>query len=225
MAMRFSREPPDATTVATMDIETTAVDPADGELVSLGVGVHERTAPLNRATYETFHRDGDGEVSLVRTAMDYLARSGADALVTYNGAEFDLPFVEGRLAAHGAAPEFPAVTGPETHVDLFLDRRERAEEAGEPWPGLEACLAAYGYTPAKTVWRGDPVTNSRFGDELGPAYLRTLGTETGDRFRATLTEVIDHYLRTDLEATLALFRADIGAPVDSTSLGTEKRFE
>jgi hypothetical protein len=223
--MRFPRDPPDATTVATMDIETTAVDPADGELVSLGVGVHERTTAPSRASYETFHRDGDGEVSLVRAAMDYLARSDADALVTYNGAEFDLPFVEERLAVHGAPPKFPAVTGPETHVDLFLDRRERAEDAGEPWPSLEACLEAYGYTPAKTVWRGEPVTNSRFGEELGPAYLRTLGTGTGDRFRATLTEVIDHYLRTDLEATLALFYADIGAPVEPTSLGTEERFE
>ncbi|MFC7173422.1 ribonuclease H-like domain-containing protein [Haloplanus litoreus] len=223
--MRFPREDPAAETVATVDIETTAVDPGDGELVAIGVGVHPRAEPLTRATYETFHRDGDGEVSLIRAAMDYLARSGADALVTYNGAEFDLPFVERRLAERGAALDLPAITASETHLDLFLDRRDRAEAADEPWPSLETCLESCGYTPAETVWRGTPVTNERFGDELGPAYLRTLGTATGARFRATLAEVVDHYLRTDLEATLALFYADVGEPFDSTYLGTERRFE
>ncbi|WP_251344030.1 ribonuclease H-like domain-containing protein [Haloplanus halophilus] len=223
--MRFPRDPPDAETVATVDIETTATNPQDGELVSVGVGVHERAAPLTDATYETFHRDGDGEVSLIRRAMDRLDRSDADALVTYNGIEFDLPFVEGRLARHGASLDLPAITAAETHVDLFPDRRDRAEERDEPWPSLEACLESYGYAPAKTVWRGDPVTNGVFGDELGPAYLRTLGTETGDRFRETLAAVIDHYLRTDLEANLALFYADVGEPFESAYLGTESRFD
>ncbi|WP_251330052.1 ribonuclease H-like domain-containing protein [Haloplanus pelagicus] len=223
--MRFPREAPDVERVATVDIETTATNPRDGELVSVGVGVHARTDSLTQATYETFHRDGEGEVSLVRAAMDRLEGSDADALITYNGAEFDLPFVEGRLAAHDATLDRPSITDSETHVDLFLDRRERAEETDEPWPGLEACLEAYGYTPATTVWRGESVTNERFGEELGAAYLRTLGTETGARFRATLADVVDHYLRTDLEATLALFYADLGESVDAAYLGTERRFE
>jgi hypothetical protein len=157
--------------------------------------------------------------------MTWLADADPDALVTYNGREFDLPFVRGRLDRLGGGVDLPPVTEPPAHVDLFLDRRRRAEASGEPWPSLEAALESYGYTPPRTVWRGAPVTNERFGEEIGPAYLRTLGTDTGERLRATLEEVITHYLRTDLEATLALFAADAGASVDAQYLGTERRFD
>ena len=101
----------------------------------------------------------------------------------------------------------------------------RSDERGAPWPRLEACLASYDHAPATTVWRGDPLTNARFGEELGRAYLRTLGTETGARFRERLVEVIDRYLIGDLEATLALFYADVGESVEGRYLGTERRFE
>ena len=107
--------------IATLGIETTATDPADGELVSVGIGVYDRADPLTEATCKTLNR--------------------AD------------------------------------------------------------------------------------GEELGPAYLRTLGTETGARFRASLTEVVDHYLLGDLEATLALYYADLGETVEGAYLGTERRFD
>lgn len=223
--MRYERPDDGHGRVATVDIETTATDPDEGELVAVGVGVHDRTEPLSEATYELHHRQGDDEVRVVRRAMALLDDADPDALVTYNGLGFDLPFVRGRLDRLGVDPDLPAVTEPPTHVDLFLDRKRRAEAAGEPWPSLEACLDAYDYGPPRTVWRGKPVTNERFGEEVGPAYLRTLGTDTGTRLRATLAEVIDHYLRTDLEATLALFAADVGASVDAAYLGTERRFE
>jgi hypothetical protein len=226
--MRYARDDPGNDRIATLDIETTATDPAVGELVSVGVGVHDRTDPLTEATYETFHRgDGeetDDEASLVERAMAHLDAADADALVTYNGIEFDLPFVEERLDRLGAAVDLSALTS-SSHLDLFRDRKRRADEAGEKWPTLEACLESYGHAPPTTVWRDAPLTNGRFGEELGPAYLRTLGTETGARFRASLTEVVDHYLIGDLEATLALYYADLGESVEGAYLGTERRFD
>lgn len=223
--MRYDRADGGHGRVATVDIETTATDPSEGELVSVGVGVHDRTEPLSEATYELCHRRGDDEVAVVRRATSWLADADPDALVSYNGVEFDLAFVRGRLDRHDADVDLPAVTEPPAHVDLFTDRRRRADAEGVPWPSLEECLEAYGHTPPRTVWRGEPVTNGRFGEEIGPAYLRTLGTDTGARLRATLGEVIDHYLVTDLEATLALFYADLGVSFDARYLGTEARFD
>ncbi|MEF8855903.1 MAG: ribonuclease H-like domain-containing protein [Haloplanus sp.] len=237
--MRYPRDDPGHERLATVDIETTATDPAAGELVSVGIGVHDRAEPLTEATYETFHRRGDDEngrsagrrptvddeVAFVERAMAHLADADADRLVTYNGVGFDIPVVADRLDRLGASADLPAITDPPAHLDLFLDRKRRADEEGTSWPRLEACLEAYGHAPATTVWRGDPLTNARFGEELGPAYLRTLGTETGARFREQLIEVIDHYLIGDLEATLALFYADIGDAVEGRYLGTEARFD
>jgi hypothetical protein len=234
--MRYARDDPGYDRIATLDIETTATDPADGELVSVGVGVHDRADPLTEATYETFHRGdgegatfsretGTGEAPLVERAMTRLAAADADALVTYNGVEFDLPFVEGRLDRLDADVDLPAIASPPGHLDLFRDRKRRADETGEKWPSLEACLESYGHAPPTTVWRDAPLTNGRFGEELGPAYLRTLGSETGARFRASLAEVVDHYLIGDLEATLALYYADLGETVEGAYLGTERRFD
>jgi hypothetical protein len=222
--MRSPRDDPGHERLATVDIETTATDPADGELVSIGIGVHDRSDPLTEASYETFHR-ADDEVHLVDRAMARLEDADADRLVTDNGVGFDVPFVADRLDRCGANADLPAITEPSAHLDLFLDRKRRADEEGVPWPRLEACLEAYDHAPPTTVWRGDPLTNARFGEELGPAYLRTLGTETGARFREQLVEVIDHYLIGDLEAALALFYADVGEAIEGRYLGTERRFE
>jgi len=223
--MRYPRDDPGHDRIATLDIETTATDPAEGELVSVGIGIHDRAEPLTAATYESFHRAGDDEADLVDRALTRLAAADADALVTYNGIEFDLWFVRGRLDRLGAGVDLPAITDPPAHLDLFLDRKRRAEEEGTRWPRLEECLQTYDYTPATTVWRDGPLTNARFGEELGPAYLRTLGTETGGRFRERLVEIIDHYLIGDLEATLALYYADLGESVEGAYLGTEARFD
>lgn len=91
--MRIDRDDPGFDRVATLDIETTHYDAAKWELVSIGLGVHERGDPGAAAQYDLFHRDGTGEAALVRRAMDRLCALDADGLVSYNGREFDLPFI------------------------------------------------------------------------------------------------------------------------------------
>lgn len=216
--MRYSREDPGYERVATLDIETTHYDPDRGEIVSVGVGFHDRGDPGETATYDTFHRDGSGEAALVRRATNRLAGYDADGLVSYNGSEFDLEFVSTRLEHLGSTVELPPVAAPETHVDLFVDRKRSRGK----WPSLEECLDAYGLPRPVTTWNGEPVTGERFAGELGPAFLRAL---TGDATRASALEaVVDHYLRTDLEANVAVFYADIGVDFEPHLLGTEEVF-
>lgn len=221
--MRYERPDPGHGRLATLDIETTGFDPADGEVVSVGVGVHDRGAPAEAATYETFHRAGDGEAALIERALDRLDACGADGLVSYNGREFDLAFLRDRLERLGEPREPPAVaTDPDRHLDLFADRKRRADRAGEKWPSLEECLGAYGYPCPVTELDGEAITNGRFGAAVGPEYLATLGEDSPRA--AALEAAIDHYLRTDLEANLALFYADVGEPFEPALLGTERAF-
>lgn len=221
--MRYERPDPGHRRIATLDVETTHFDPADGEVVSVGVGVHDRGDPADAATFETFHRAGEGEAALIDCALDRLAALDADGLVTYNGREFDLPFLRGRLDRLDAECEPPAVaTSPARHVDLFGDRKRRADRDGVKWPSLEECLEAYGYPRPVTELDGETITNGRFGDEVGPEYLETVGDDAPRA--ATLEAAIDHYLATDLEANVALFYADVGVPYEPELLGTARAF-
>ena len=207
--MQYTRPDPGFDRVATLDIETTHYKPTAGELVSIGIGVHDRGDDGSNATYETFHRDGQGEARLVERTFEQLSASDVDGLVTYNGRDFDLTFITGRLNALEHRLTLPdLLTSKDQHIDLFEDRKQAADRRNRKWPSLEGCLAAYELPEPKTVLNGDPVTNTRFGEELGPAYLDAL-RHTNSSVDA-LTDVIDHYLITDLEANLAIYYADIG---------------
>ena len=221
--MEFQRPDDGSTSVATLDIETTHYDPERGEVVAVGVGVHERGSPGADATYDCFYRESAAdEAGTILAALDRLADYRADRLVTYKGGTFDLPFLRARLAANGAdEPWFPFEE--RDHTDLFVDRKREAEERGEKWPSLEECLESYGVTPAVTEWAGRPVTNTRFGGELGPAYLRSRSSGSeGDA--AHLRSVVDHYLRTDLEANLVVYYGDLGVPFEPVHDGTHGSF-
>lgn len=215
--MQFPRDDDGAGRVATLDIETTHWEPEQGEVVAIGVGVHERGTPGSAASYDCVLRAGDDEVAVIREAFDRLAGYEADRLVTYNGAEFDLPFLHARLEAHDAAP---VALPPVDRLDLYADRKRRADETGRKWPSLEECVAAYGAIPAETHWRGEPVTNSRFGEELGPAYLDAVRSGNGSEFGP----VVEHYLKTDLENNLLVYWGDVGSPFDPAFAGTRREF-
>lgn len=221
--MRYPRDDPGHERIATLDIETTHYDADQGEIVSIGVGYHDRGESAKEATYDVLHRDGNGEAALVRRAIDRLTEYDADGMVTYKGSEFDMQFIGDRLAHLGEAVEPPQIaTSPDRHIDLFVDRKERAQRDGRKWPSLEECLDAYDYPRPLTLWEGEEVTNSRFGEELGPTFLRTLSEDSQQG--TTLKEVIHHYLITDLEANVAIYYADIGEGFEPQHLGAERTF-
>ena len=62
--MQYPRDDPGFERVATLDIETTHVKLAMGEIVSVGRGVHDRGAEGNAATDDHFYREGSGEAGL-----------------------------------------------------------------------------------------------------------------------------------------------------------------
>ncbi|AEH39500.1 ribonuclease H-like domain-containing protein [Halopiger xanaduensis] len=219
--MQYDRDDPGYDTLATFDIETTHYKPAEGETVSVGVAVHDRTT--DELTYEPFHRDGaDDEAETIADALEFVEDCGADALVSYNGIDFDLDFLSDRLYRLGA-DNVVAAADLDPHIDVFADRKAVCDRTGKKWPKLEECLASYGFDEPVTEWGGQPVTNTRFGEELGPAYLAALAD--GDRDRAeTLREVIDHYLVTDLEANLAIYHGDAGLEFEPEYLGTRASF-
>lgn len=224
MLMQFSRDDAGFSRIATIDIETTGFDGMTDETVSIGVGLHERGAPADEATYEMFHRDGDGEAALIRRAYRHLNEFDADGLVSYNGEDFDFDFLYKRThALNEDIGTLDHLLNPETHVDIYKDRKAEAERLNEKWPSLEECLGSYGWTPATTVWGGEKVTGRRFGDELGPAYLEAVDVGDDDRC-ATLVEAIEHYLVTDLEANLALYYGDIGEEFEPVHLGSTVEF-
>lgn len=221
--MRFSRDDHGFDRVATLDIETTHYDPTEGETVSIGIGVHDRGTPAEEATYRMLHRNGNGEEELISQAEAFLNDSGADGLVSFKGRDFDLDFLNVRSYALGQGEISVNLSGEDTHVDLFEGRKEEAERRNDKWPNLEECIEAYDWTPAKTIWGNSLLTNTRFGEDLGPTYLEALDVGD-DEQRQALLDVIEHYLVTDLEANFAVYYGDIGEEFEPQHLGTEKTF-
>lgn len=221
--MQVSRPDTGAERVATIDIETTHWKATQGEIVSIGVGTHDRGTLATDATYHLLHRAGDDEADLIERGLDLINESGADVLTSYKGRDFDLKFIEGRMNELGKQYVAPSLETAGAHVDLYESRLEKAEKDGEKWPSLEECLVSYGYEPAVTTWGGEKVTNVRFGEELGPKYREALDAGDDDRIDE-LTAVIDHYLITDLEANIAIYYRDIGEEFDPAYLGGHQSF-
>ena len=220
--MQYDRDDAGYNTIATLDIETTHWKATEGETVSVGVAVHNRNA--DELTYEPFHREsGDDEPEMIERALEFVDDCGADALVSYNGKDFDMGFLHDRLQYTGHDPFTPDLDTPETHIDLLEDRKAVCERTGQKWPKLEECLETYGFPEPVTEWDGQPVTNKRFGEELGPAYLEAVSMAKSDRAEQ-LREVIDHYLVTDLEANLAIYYSDCGAEFEPEYLGMRRSF-
>ncbi len=223
--MQQTRTDPGFDRVGTLDIETTHWKPDKGEVVSIGVGVYDVDSGGETATYDLFHRTAPGredEGDLIDRALDQLNAYGAEGLVSYRGRAFDMEFLRARRAQTDVSLPSVATDTPETHIDLFESRKQQCDRTGEKWPSLEECLAAYDLPVPKTVWHGQELTNGRFGGELGPAYLDSLSAD--DEARSKLLAVIEHYLRTDLEANFAIYAADIGADFTPRYLGVAGEF-
>lgn len=222
--MKYDAEPDPCDRLVTFDIETTDTDPTTGETIAIGVGSHAYGSSASEAEYQTFVRESaDDEGKLVKQAFEAIDAIDADTLVSYNGIGFDMDFLFKRSANFDIGLKTPDlhVRGP--HVDLFADR-QAACGPNKKWPSLDECLDAYGYPVPKTVWNGGPVDNTRFGEELGPEWLRAVSASDSASVEG-LREVLDHYLITDLEANLALYYADRGISFTPDRLSREASFD
>jgi len=94
----------------------------------------------------------------------------------------------------------------------------------QKYPSLEECLDSYDFPIPKTVWNGAPLDNSRFGKEFGPEFLNVVANGD-DQAIGPYRDVLDHYLKTDLEANLALYYADQGRSFDPDHLGLSGEFQ
>lgn len=194
-------------TIGTLDIETSGFDGATEDLIAIGVGYYERGQDSADVEVHTLQGcDGD-ECDLIRSAYDWLQDRDLDCLATFNGAGFDFDFLTNKCDALDFADR-PDILGWPDHVDL-LSLRKQAMPPSRKWPSLEDCLAAYEIPTVKTTWNGGTLTNTRFGDELAPQYIRALhNAETG--LLADLEAVVREYTETDIEANIALYEFDAG---------------
>jgi len=209
--MRFERNDPGYERIATFDIETTHWDASRGELVSIGLALHERGTPIDEAEFQLLHRTPTrDEATLIKHAYEWLDNVEADVLVSFNGRDFDFPFCRERLQLLDDAVDSPAIHTPDTHLDLFYDdRKDLADQRGEKWPGLEDVLESYGETVDTQMWRGEPLDNTRFGEELGPAVLEAIENDD-QRAHDQLLQTVEEYLQDDLEKNLRIYYYDIG---------------
>lgn len=222
--MRDNRPDEGHRRIATLDIETTHIDAEMGETVSIGVGVHDRGRYLTDVDLRLVHRRPErDEEAVIREAFGWIDDQEPDVLVTYNGTAFDLDFLDSRLDILDCGvveTEFDVVG---KHVDLYPDRKKKADSNGEKRPSLEECVESYmGEAPASLLWRGSELTNKRFGRELGPAYLEAVEQASGLEM-TNLVATIDAYLRTDLLFNFLIYYCDIGE-ID-TGEEAEKRVE
>ena len=208
--MQLTRPDPEHQQIASFDIETTHYDPSGGEVVSIGIAIHDRTTAIGNAETHLLHQTVDrDEPTLIQESYDILDDSGAEFLVTFNGRDFDFGFCDDRVSRHGIQPSRPSLDTPETHLDLLHDdRKARADQLNRKWPNLEEALGAYDHKTEPTFWNGSELTNTRFGEELAPAYLDAIGRDP-DR-AAALRDVIDEYLRDDIGKNILLYYYDIG---------------
>lgn len=218
--MQYDAPSDDHERLVTFDIETTHYEPAEGETVAIGVGEHTLGTPGVTATYDVLARDDfETEGELIRRGIERIDAADADALVSYNGIDFDWDFLAERAERVGVAIEPPVLHAAGSHVDLFADRAALVEYRYDR-PSLEACLDSYDYPVPSTIWNGEAVTNKRFGQELGPALLAAMHDGDADQLDA-LRDVLAHYLITDLEANFAIYYADRGVAFSPAYLGHE----
>lgn len=169
-----------------LDIETSGLDPRTAHLVAVGLATIEEVEP----------RVSRDEAALLHWVEDRLSSAPASArLVTWNGEEFDLPFLATRFRELGIP------------TSLHVTKRDEVGKYGKPlytcsWNRLRHVDIAPLYrsvAEARHVkWSLKPVAASVLG--VIPVEV--------DRAGAAIAAMAEHdlarYLRSDIELTLAL---------------------
>lgn len=205
------------TRYATLDIETSAVGPDEGQTVAIGIGTIDVLDGEMSVDVLSYGGAQGSEKTLIRRAFSRINEFEPSALVTFNGEWFDLDFLNGRIERLGFDRR-PTLGCEEHHFDLFLPRKQKADAAGGKWPKLETVLSSHDFVMPVTEWRGQELTNTRFGEELAPAYLESV--QQGNEVRVDdLESVIYEYTATDVEANIALYEADAGRQYSPSLIG------
>jgi hypothetical protein len=185
-----------------LDIETcTDGDPApDGTPPGLDPRVSAviSVAVWDRSTDSGAYFTGD-EPELLCALEAHLASLPGGVIVTWNGANFDLPYLADRFAANGIAPSlqlrrsatrppkysplpghcptgYEATWGPHRHLDVAYAYQKTAERVGVPWR-LKPMAAAFDIdmitVDASAVSELDPATLEAYNlsDAAGTAEL------------------------------------------------------
>jgi len=197
-----------STRYATLDIETDGVDPANSQTVAIGIGLKDTLAGDQSVDVLTLGGAMGDEETLIRRAFDRINNFDPTALVTYNGKGFDLDYLSQRLGRLQTRRE-PKLGCEENHIDLFVPRKQQADQRGVKWPSLEEVLEEHGLSVEPTLWRGEELTNTLFGEQLAPEYLNAIDKNQ----KSTVDElesVIHKYVVGDIEANLALYETDAG---------------
>ena len=206
---RQSLGPDEITTrYASIDIESNSLDPTSGRTVAIGIGLKDTVAGEQSIDVLTLGGALGDERTMIRRAFERINEFDPDALVTYNGEAFDLDYLSKRIESLQFRQQ-PELNCAKNHVDLFVSRKRSADKAGVKWPSLEEVLDKHGLTVQPTLWRGEQLTNTLFGEELAPEYIQAI---TEDR-AATIDEletVIHEYVMGDIEANIALYESDAG---------------
>ena len=196
------------TRYASIDIECNSLDPTSGRTVAIGIGLKDTVAGEQSIDVLTLGGALGDEGTMIRRAFERINEFDPNALVTYNGEAFDLDYLSKRIESLQFRQQ-PELNCAKIHVDLFVPRKRSADEAGVKWPSLEKVLDQHGLSVQPTLWRGEELTNTLFGEELAPEYIQAI---TEDR-AATIDEletVIHEYVMGDIEANIALYESDAG---------------
>jgi hypothetical protein len=197
-----------ATRYASIDIECNSLDPTSGRTVAIGIGLKDTVAGEQSIDVLMLGGAMGDEETLIRRAFERINEFDPSALVSFNGRGFDLNYLSERLAILEPTQQV-GLQCEDNHIDLFVPRKEKADEQGVKWPSLEEVLEGHGLAVQPTHWRGEQLTNTRFGEELAPEYLRAIEEDRA----ATIDEletVIHEYVMGDIEANIALYEIDAG---------------
>ncbi len=197
-----------ATRYATLGIESDSIDPTSGRTVAIGIGLKDTVAGEQSIDVLTLGGALGDEGTMIRRAFERINEFDPSALVTFNGRGFDLNYLSERLGILEPTQQVE-LQCEDNHIDLFVSRKQKADEEGIKWPSLEGVLAGHGLKVQPTLWRGETLTNTRFGEELAPEYIQAVVEDRTDTLDQIET-VIHEYVMSDIEANLVLYETDAG---------------
>ena len=195
-----------ATRYASLDLESDSIDPTTGQIVAIGIGLKDTVVDEQTIDVLTLGGALGDERTMIRQAFERINEFDPNALVTYNGEAFDLEYLSKRIESLQFRQQ-PELACRENHVDLFVSRKRSADQPGVKWPSLAEVLDAHGLTVQPTIWKGEELTDSLFGEQLAPEYLDAVAKDQA----ATVDElerVIHEYVVGDIEANLSLYETD-----------------